>query len=91
MNITKREPKLQKIMKKVAKEAQFLVKNPLIFKISILPPNEQKSAILNYQDYFNMKYGNIEILIHFADEIDIYDPKNKRFNARPMKPVIYIE
>lgn len=60
-------------------------------KISILPPIEQKSAILSCEKYFNMKYGNIEILTHFADEIDIYDPKKKRFNARPMKPAIFIE
>ena len=91
MIFAKNNPELQKFMKKVAKEAQIIVKNPSVFKISILPPDEQISAIISYKKYFNMKYGDIEILIHFADEIDVYDPKNKRFNARPMKPAIFME
>jgi len=91
MIFAKRNSTLQKFMKEVAKEAQIIVKNPSVFKISILPPTEQKSAIISYEKYFKMKYGNIKISIHFADEIDIYDPKKKRFNARPMKPAIFIE
>lgn len=91
MILAKKNPKLQKFMKEIAKEAQFIIKNPSVFKISILKPKEQKSSIVSYKKYLEMKYGDIEIVIHYSDEIGIYDPKNKRFNARPMKPAIYIE
>jgi len=91
INLAKKEPDLQPYMKMVAKEAQVMVRNPSVFKISILSPIEQKLAIIIYEKYFAMKYENTEISIHFNNETNIYDPNNKRFYARPMKPAIYIE
>ena len=82
---------LKSHMKDITKEAKIMAKNPSIFRISMLDPEEQKGAIVGYSDSIKEKYRGIEIFAYNGNEKSIYDPENKRIKSRPMKPAIYIE
>ena len=51
----------------------------------------QKNAIEGYKEFISDKYNNAKILIHMADEKEIYDPQKKAQKARPMKPALLLE
>ena len=52
---------------------------------------DQKKAIEGYKEFISNKYNGAEIIIHLADEKEIYDPQNKASKARPMKPALLLE
>jgi leucyl-tRNA synthetase len=87
----KANKELSNYMKEVANEAKLMLKDPTIFRIKMLNSEDQKKAIEGYLKFISNKYGGSEILIHLADDKEIYDPQNKASKARPMKPALLLE
>ncbi len=87
----KANKELSNYMKEVANEAKLMLKDPTIFRIKMLNSEDQKKAIEGYLKFISKKYGGSEILIHLADDKEIYDPQNKASKARPMKPALLLE
>ncbi len=90
MEASKKIPELQKYMKFIPQEVKFMQKSPSSFRIEMLSPKNQLGAISGYMTILEKRY-NTKITVSIADQQDVYDPSNKRFKARPMKPAIYIE
>ncbi len=90
MPVANQNPELQKHMKFIAQETKFMQSNPTSFRMEMLAPKDQEKAIQGYMKILENRY-NMSIKVSIADKKDIYDPLNKRFKARPMKPAIYIE
>ena len=78
-------------IKKIAQESRFLLNNPTAFRISMLEPYEQISAIEDYIEIFSSKFGMVNIQIFNSESSNLIDPSGKAKKARPMKPAIYIE
>ncbi len=91
MSAVKDNNELSKYIKEIANEAKLMLKDPTIFRIKILSAKNQKNAIEGYKEFISDKYNNAEILIHMADEKEIYDPQKKAQKARPMKPALLLE
>ncbi len=91
MNAVKENSKLSKYMKDIANEAKLMTKDPTIFRIEMLSSKEQEEAIMGYKEFIIRTFDKAEVLIHLADEKDIYDPQNKAQKARPMKPALLLE
>ena len=91
MQEAKTNNELTNYMKEIANEAKLMLKDPTIFRIKMLGTENQKKAIEGYQEFISNKYGGSEILIHLADDKEIYDPQNKSQKARPMKPALLLE
>lgn len=86
-----KNPSMKSHMKKIAKEVKIMAKNPSIFRISMLDPEEQKSAVDGYNDFIKKKYQGTEIFTYIAEKKGVYDPENKIFKSKPMKSAIFIE
>ena len=78
-------------MKKIANEAKFFMSNPSAFRISMLGPDEQISAIKDFEGIIRIKFGNVAVQVYISETPDIFDPAQKAIKSRPMKPAIYIE
>jgi hypothetical protein len=90
MPIAKQNSELQKVMKFVAQEVKLMQKSPTSFRIEMLSPNDQVGAIKGFMDILEKRYKT-SIKVYRADDKNMYDPSNKRFKARPMKPAIWVE
>jgi len=90
MQASKQSPTLKMFMKQVAQEAKNMMKNPTSFRIVMITPAEQKKAIEGFTEILKKRYNTV-INVAISNDKDVYDPLNKRFKARPMKPAIYIE
>ncbi|MHA1223220.1 MAG: hypothetical protein ACTSP3_08185 [Candidatus Heimdallarchaeaceae archaeon] len=91
MEKAKKDEELQKRMKEVANEAKLMMKDPTIFRIEMLTPEMQKSAILGYKKYIQDLFNGAKIYIHSEEDKEIYDPQKKLVKARPMKPALLLE
>ncbi|MHA1707663.1 MAG: leucine--tRNA ligase [Candidatus Heimdallarchaeaceae archaeon] len=91
MEKAKKDEELQKRMKEVANEAKLMMKDPTIFRIEMLTPEMQKSAILGYKKYIQDLFNGAKIYIHSEKDKEIYDPQKKLAKARPMKPALLLE
>ncbi len=91
MSSAKENSKLNKYMNEIAHEAKQMLKEPTIFRIEMLAPEDQKKAIQGYEEYISKRFNNAEILIQIADDEEIHDPQNKANKARPMKPALLLE
>ncbi|MFW9852425.1 MAG: leucine--tRNA ligase [Candidatus Thorarchaeota archaeon] len=91
MKAAKTTKELSNYMKEVANEAKMMLKDPTIFRIKMLRTDDQRKAIEGYAEFISKKYGDSEIIIHLADDTEIYDPQNKSQKARPMKPALLLE
>ncbi|MHA1399999.1 MAG: leucine--tRNA ligase [Candidatus Heimdallarchaeaceae archaeon] len=91
MGIAKSNDELKQYMKEIADEAKLMMKDPTIFRIELLEPNEQKDAIEGYSKIISKKYPKAKIEIYVAEEEGIYDPQKKARKARPMKPALLLE
>ncbi|MHA1451516.1 MAG: class I tRNA ligase family protein, partial [Promethearchaeota archaeon] len=90
MQAAKQSSTLKMFMKQVAQEAKNMMKNPTIFRIVMISPAEQKKAIKGFTEILKKRY-NTEVKVSISNEKDVYDPLNKRFKARPMKPALFLE
>ena len=91
MSSAKENSKLNKYINEIANEAKQMLKDPTIFRIEMLAPEDQKKAIQGYKEYISKRFNNAEILIQMADDKKIYDPQNKASKARPMKPALLLD
>ena len=91
MSSAKENKILNKHMNNIANEAKQMLKDPTIFRIEMLSPENQKKAIQGYKKYLSKRFNNSEILIQMADDKEIHDPQNKASKARPMKPALLLE
>ncbi|MHA1729422.1 MAG: hypothetical protein ACTSWY_11905 [Promethearchaeota archaeon] len=82
---------LKRYINKITKEAKILMKNPKIYRISMLESKEQKESIIDFYEYIKKRYNGAEINIYLAEDKSIYDPEKRMGKARPMKPAILIE
>ena len=90
MSLVKNHETLNKYMKNIADEAKLMMKDPTIFRISMLTPDEQLNAIQGYIKIINKKYPEITVETYISDTKDVFDPQNKARKARPMKPAILL-
>jgi len=90
MSLVKNHETLNKYMKNIAEEAKLMMKDPTIFRISMLSPEEQLDAIQGYMKIINQKYPEIIVETYISETKDIFDPQNKARKARPMKPAILL-
>jgi leucyl-tRNA synthetase len=91
MSVAKEHQSLSKYMKEIANEAKLMLKDPSIFRIKMLSPEDQEIAIDGYQKRISTTFGNAEVKSYIADKEGIYDPQNKAQKARPMKPALLLE
>ncbi|MHA1515284.1 MAG: class I tRNA ligase family protein [Candidatus Heimdallarchaeaceae archaeon] len=91
MSSAKENSKLNKYMKEIANDAKQMLKDPTIFRIKMLAPEDQKKAIQGYEEYISKRFNNAEIIIQIADDKEIHDPQSKANKARPMKPALLLE
>ena len=91
MSSAKENNKLNKYINEIATEAKQMLKDPTIFRIEMLSPEDQKKAIQGYEEYISKRFNNAEIIIQIADDEKIHDPQNKANKARPMKPALLLE
>ena len=91
MNAAKENKKLNEYMNDIANEVKQMLKDPTMFRIEMLSTENQKKAIEGYKYFISRSFSNAEILIHMADDRDIFDPQNKAQKARPMKPALLLE
>jgi leucyl-tRNA synthetase len=90
MTAAKQNPELQKVMKFIAQEVKTMQKSPTSFRIEMLSPKDQISAIVGFMNILEERYKTV-IKVFRADDKEVYDPSNKRFKTRPMKPGIWVE
>ncbi len=91
MKLAKNDPELKDHMKDIANEVKGMMKDPTIFRIDILSPEQQKEAIDGYQAILRKQYPSAKFEIYIAETKGIYDPQNKAKKARPMKPALLLE
>nr|MDO8111290.1 leucine--tRNA ligase [Candidatus Sigynarchaeota archaeon] len=90
MELAKASATLKSRLGDIAREAAVLQSDPGLIKVVLMDPVMQREAIEGYRIYLERLY-KADVVMHFADEPDLYMPKNKVDKAEPGRPAIWIE
>ena len=76
-------------MPQLIKLATILEKN-LLNEVRKIEDFDEYQVYDKSKEYLEKETG-MKIRIHYSNEQDKYDPKNKAKNALPLKPALYLE